>query len=161
MFFYLASIESQNCLGWEGPDLKHCLVPTPFLCTGTPSTRSSCPKPHPTWPWRLPGIHLISWSNINRFILYQRNRTEQPKQSHLIHIFPSILNFFLIYPCSALGSTCSQGSETPHCIRHSISDTQTMHLKIYLEAKYSYSFQAITQHWTSPCYTKAKKSNTD
>jgi len=40
---------------WVGRDLKDHLVPTPLPWAGTPSTRPGCSKPHPTWPWTLPG----------------------------------------------------------------------------------------------------------
>ena len=36
-------------------DLIDHLVPTPLPRAGTPSTRPGCSKPHPTWPWTLPG----------------------------------------------------------------------------------------------------------
>jgi len=38
-----------------GRDLKDHLVPTPLTWAGTPSTRSGFSKPHPAWPWTLPG----------------------------------------------------------------------------------------------------------
>ena len=44
---------------WVGRDLKDHLVPPPLPWAGTPSTRPGCSKPHPTWPWTLPGMgHL-------------------------------------------------------------------------------------------------------
>ena len=36
-------------------DRKDHLVPTPLPWAGTPSTRPGCSKPHPAWPWTLPG----------------------------------------------------------------------------------------------------------
>lgn len=38
-----------------GKDLKDHLVPMPLPWVGTPSTRSGCQQPHPTWPW----LHVI------------------------------------------------------------------------------------------------------
>jgi len=40
---------------WVGRDLKDHLIPTPLPWAGTSSTRPGCPKPHPAWPWTLPG----------------------------------------------------------------------------------------------------------
>jgi len=40
---------------WVGRDLKDHLVPTRLPLTGTLPTRPGCSKPHPTWPWTLPG----------------------------------------------------------------------------------------------------------
>jgi len=40
---------------WIGRDLKHHLGPSPQPREGTPSTRSGCSKPLPSWPWTLPG----------------------------------------------------------------------------------------------------------
>jgi len=39
---------------WVGRDLKDHLVPTLLPGAGTPSTRPSCSRPHPAWPWTLP-----------------------------------------------------------------------------------------------------------
>ena len=41
---------------WGGRDLKDHLVPTSLPWAGTPATRPGCPKPHPAWPWTLPGM---------------------------------------------------------------------------------------------------------
>ena len=49
------STSQNDRMVWVGRDLKDHLVPTPLPWTGTPSTRPGCPKPHPTWPWTLPG----------------------------------------------------------------------------------------------------------
>jgi len=40
---------------WVGRELKHHLVPTPLPWAKTASTRPGCSKPHPAWPWTLPG----------------------------------------------------------------------------------------------------------
>ena len=40
---------------WVGKDLIDHLSPTPLPWAGTPSIRPGCSKPHPTWPWTLPG----------------------------------------------------------------------------------------------------------
>jgi len=40
---------------WVGRDIIDCLVPTALPWAGTLSTRPGCSKPHPTWPWTLPG----------------------------------------------------------------------------------------------------------
>jgi len=40
---------------WVGSKLRDHLVPTPLPWARTPTTRSGCSKPHPTWPSALPG----------------------------------------------------------------------------------------------------------
>ena len=44
-----ATIKSQNGSGWKGPQGLPSLTSLPQA--GLPSVRSSCPGPHPTWPW--------------------------------------------------------------------------------------------------------------
>ena len=47
---YFASItESQNGLGWKGPQWS--LSFNPPLYAVLPTTRPGCPEPHPAWPW--------------------------------------------------------------------------------------------------------------
>jgi len=47
--------------------IKDYLVPTPLLWAGTPSTRPGFSKPHPTWPWTLPGRNLNTTLELLRF----------------------------------------------------------------------------------------------
>jgi len=51
-------IESQNGLGWKGPQWSSGFNP-PAMCT-SPTTKSGCPEPHPAWPWMPPGQILNS-----------------------------------------------------------------------------------------------------
>ena len=53
-------------LGFE-VNLKDHLVPTSLPWAGTPSTRPSCSKPHPAWPWTLLGTgHLqLLWATCS------------------------------------------------------------------------------------------------
>ena len=45
---------SQDCLDRKGLQSSSSSNPLPWA--GTPSTRAGCSKPHPTWPWALPGL---------------------------------------------------------------------------------------------------------
>lgn len=38
-----------------GRGLEDHLVQTSLMWVGSPSSRTSCSRPHPTWPWTLPG----------------------------------------------------------------------------------------------------------
>ena len=49
---------------WVGRDHKDHLVPNPLPWAGTSSTRPGCSKPHPTWPWTLPGREQPSQGNL-------------------------------------------------------------------------------------------------
>ena len=54
----IGQVESWNCrmvwIGLEGTFKDHLVQQPP--CHGqTPSTRPACSKPHPAWPWTLPG----------------------------------------------------------------------------------------------------------
>jgi len=48
------TIESQNGLGWKGPQCSS--HSNPLLCAGSPTTSPGCPEPHPAWPWMPPGM---------------------------------------------------------------------------------------------------------
>jgi len=41
--------ESYNCLSWNEPLASSS--PTPLQWTGTPTARTSCSEPNPSWPW--------------------------------------------------------------------------------------------------------------
>jgi len=47
-------IESQNGLGWKGP--QSSLSSNPLLCAGSPTTSPGCSEPHPAWPWMPAGM---------------------------------------------------------------------------------------------------------
>ena len=50
-------IESQNGLGWKGPQWSSSF--NPLLCAGSPTTSPGCPEPHPAWPWMPPEITVV------------------------------------------------------------------------------------------------------
>ena len=53
----LPAVISYNCrMAWVVRDLKDHIIPAPLPWGGMPSTRPGCSKPHPTWPWTLPGM---------------------------------------------------------------------------------------------------------
>lgn len=65
-FSLLASfIESQNSLGWKGPQRSPNSNPLPWA--GTSPTTPGCSKPHPGWPWALPGMEhpQLLWVNLS------------------------------------------------------------------------------------------------
>lgn len=68
---------------WIGRDLKDHLFPTPFLWAGTHSTTPGFSKPHPIWPWTLPGmehpqllwvtcsnVSLSQWRISSQYLMY-------------------------------------------------------------------------------------------
>ena len=58
-------IESQNGLGWKGPQGSWSSNPPPKAGppTSTFNTRPGCPGPHPTWPWTPPGMEHQGWGS--------------------------------------------------------------------------------------------------
>jgi len=59
--------ESQNGLGWKGPQGSRSSNP-PLLHAGPPTstcnTSPGCPGPHPTWPWTPPGMDRASTASL-------------------------------------------------------------------------------------------------
>jgi len=57
--------ESQNGLGWKGPQWSSSL-----LRAGSPTTRPGCPEPHQTWLWVPVGMGHPQppWATFSQFI---------------------------------------------------------------------------------------------
>ena len=64
--------ESQNGLGWKGP--QRSLVPNPLpwaeLLTTKSGARSDCSGPHPTWPFYIPESELQCVIEQGQHFLY-------------------------------------------------------------------------------------------
>jgi len=50
---FASPLSENHRMIWIGRDFIDHSVPTPLPRAETPSTRTGCSKPHPTWPWTL------------------------------------------------------------------------------------------------------------
>jgi len=108
----LSIIESQNHrMAWVGRGLKDHQVPIPPKQAKLPATRSSsrsgCPGPHPSWPWRPPemGCPQPLWAVVPapHYPLSEKLHPNVWSKS-------SRLEFKIIPPCSITINLCKKFS---------------------------------------------------
>lgn len=95
--------------------LEEHQFPTPLLWSGTLFTRPGCPKPHPAWPWRCPGVERL-FQCLSTLIVKNYFSAIQSKTS--------LFQFIIVTPSAASLCPCKKSwnfpEGCPQCFQTSV-----------------------------------------